>query len=57
MDLTALFGDPCFGVNKVLKIYYQTRGFTGAVRVREREGTLVAAVELGFPPEVPPDDV
>jgi hypothetical protein len=57
MDLTALFGDPCFGVSKVLKIYYQTRGFTGTVRVREREGTLVAAVELGFPPEVPPDDV
>jgi hypothetical protein len=56
MDLTSTFGDPCFGVNKVLKIYYQTRGFTGALRVRERDGTLIAAIELGFPPEIPSDD-
>lgn len=56
MNLTEIFGDPCFGVNKILRIYYQTRGFTGAIRVREKDGTLIAGVELGFPPEVPDDD-
>jgi hypothetical protein len=56
MDLIKTFGDPCFGVNKVLRIFYSTRGFTGALRVREKGGVLSAAVEIGFPPEIPRDD-
>lgn len=50
VNLDGMFGDPCIGVRKVLKIRYVTRGFTGAVRVREHNDCAVAAVELGFPP-------
>jgi hypothetical protein len=39
-------------VRKVLKIFYSTRGFQGAVRVREKGGCLVAAVEIGFEPDI-----
>ena len=50
VNLDGMFGDPCIGVRKVLKINYVTRGFTGAVRVREQNDCAVASVELGFPP-------
>jgi hypothetical protein len=55
LDLEKTFGDPCLGVRKVLKIYYCTRGFQGAIRVREKNGLLVAPVEIGFEPEVGAD--
>ena len=51
-DLSKAFGDPCLGVRKVLKIFYCTRGFQGAMRVREKDGCLVAAVEIGFEPDI-----
>lgn len=55
VDLAKTFGDPCPGVRKVLKIFYCTRGFQGAVRVREKKGCLVAAVEIGFAPDIAAD--
>ena len=39
-------------MRKILKIFYCTRGFQGAVRVREKDGCLVAAVEIGFEPDI-----
>jgi hypothetical protein len=55
VDLNAAFGDPCPGVSKILRISYVTRGFTGALRVREKEDLLVAAVELGYTLTPPAD--
>ncbi len=48
--------DPSPGRQKQLQIKYITRGFTGNLRVREKNDYLVAGVELGFPPIPPPDD-
>lgn len=47
--------DPSPGIRKQLKVEYVTRGFTGAVRVREINDALVSNVELGYPP-VPLED-
>lgn len=48
--------DPSPGKRKQLKIEYLTRGFTGSIRVREKNDCLVAGIELGYPPMPPPDD-
>lgn len=51
-DLAALFKiDPSPGRNKKLKISYISRGYSGNVRVRERDDCLVAGLELGYPPQ------
>jgi hypothetical protein len=49
-SLKKLFGDPCPGVPKFLRINYAALGFTGALRVRERNDCLVAQLNLGYPP-------
>lgn len=57
VDLHRLFKmDPSPGRKKQLIISYMARGFTGNIRVREKEDCLVAAIELGYPPMPPPDD-
>jgi hypothetical protein len=48
--------DPSPGRQKELAISYLTRGFTGNLRVREKQDLLFAGVELGYPPIPPPDD-
>ncbi|MEC8392495.1 MAG: hypothetical protein VXZ58_06420, partial [Actinomycetota bacterium] len=56
IDLTEKFSkDPCPGMRKQLRIAYVTRGFVGAVRVRERNDLFVTTVELGYP-AVPGED-
>ena len=50
VDLLKLFGDPCPGVPKFLRVEYVALGFVGCMRVREKDDTLVAALELGYPP-------
>ena len=51
VDLDAAFSkDPCPGMRKQLRICYVTRGFIGAVRVREKEDLFITNVELGYPP-------
>ena len=47
--------DPSPGIRKQLKVEYVTRGFVGAVRVREVKDQFVSSVELGYPP-VPLED-
>ena len=54
--LNELFGDPCPGTRKALKVEYVTRGFTGNLRIREKDGYLVAALELGYAPLPPRDE-
>lgn len=50
-DVTALFKvDPSPGRNKKLKIFYISRGYTGNLRVREKDDCLAAGLELGYPP-------
>jgi len=57
LDLNAFFRwDPSPGKRKQLQIHYVTKGFTGNLRVREKNDGLVAAIELGYPPLPPPDD-
>lgn len=57
MNLNEIFHkDPCPGRRKQLKIEYIMRGFTGNLRVREKDDCLVANIELGYPPLPPPDD-
>ena len=51
-----IFGDPCPGVRKSLRVQYITRGFNGNLRIRERGGHLVAALELGYAPLPPRDE-
>ena len=48
--------DPCPGIRKQLRVEYVTRGFMGAVRVREVGDGWISNVELGYPP-VPLEDV
>eukprot|EP01034_Spumella_vulgaris_P024631 gene24631-30999_t len=48
--------DPSPGKRKQLRVEYVTRGFTGNLRVREKDDCLVAGIELGYPPVPPPDD-
>jgi hypothetical protein len=56
-DLNRLFQfDPSPGKRKQLRIAYMTKGFTGNLRVREKQDLLVAGIELGYPPVNPPDD-
>lgn len=56
LDLTRAFSkDPCPGMRKQLRIAYVTRGFIGAVRVRERNDLFVTTIELGYP-AVPGED-
>jgi hypothetical protein len=54
-DLFKLFGDPCAGVPKYLRVEYVALGFKGSMRVRERDDLLVAALELGYPPAAEAD--
>lgn len=54
-DLHKLFGDPCPGVSKYLRVEYVALGFKGSMRVREKDDLLVAALELGYPPAAAPD--
>ena len=57
VNLNKLFRrDPSPGKRKQLHVAYLTRGFTGNLRVREKDDCLVASVELGYPPVPPPDD-
>lgn len=57
LDLNKAFGDPTPGVRKCLQIDYTMLGFLGNLRIRERgDGCLVAAVELGYPPQPPRDE-
>ena len=57
VNLNKLFHfDPSPGKRKHLNIQYLTKGFTGNIRVREKNDLLVAGVELGYPPRAPPDD-
>ncbi|KAJ1379607.1 hypothetical protein B484DRAFT_460406 [Ochromonadaceae sp. CCMP2298] len=57
VDLNRLFQfDPSPGKRKQLHIAYMTKGFTGNLRVREKQDLLVAGIELGYPPVNPPDD-
>ena len=50
VDLTKSFSkDPCPGMRKKLRIAYVTRGFIGAIRVRERNDLFVTTIELGYP--------
>ena len=51
-----IFTNPCRGLQKHLKINYMTRGFSGSIRIREKDDLLVATVELGYPPIKPVDD-
>lgn len=55
VDLYQLFGDPCPGVPKYLRVEYVALGFKGSMRVREKDDTLIAALELGYPPLAAPD--
>jgi len=56
MPLDKIFvKDPCPGIRKQLKVEYVTRGFIGAVRVREVNDGWISNVELGYPP-VPLED-
>ncbi len=48
--------DPSPGRQKKLQIKYITRGFTGNLRVREKNDLFVAGIELDYPPIPPPDD-
>ncbi len=50
-----MFGDPCPGVPKYLRVEYVALGFKGSMRVREKEDCLIAALELGYPPLAAPD--
>ena len=50
-----IYIDPCPGTRKQLTVEYITRGFNGNLRIRERDGFLVAALELGYAP-LPPRD-
>jgi hypothetical protein len=56
LDLDKTFTNPCRGLKKQLKIEYTTRGFSGSLRIREKDDTLTATVELGYPPTVAEDD-
>ena len=55
-NLNDVFGDPCPGTRKSLRVHYVTRGFNGNLRIRERDGYLVAALELGYAPLPPRDE-
>ena len=56
-DLHRLFSkDPCPGIRKQLRVQYITRGFTGNIRVREKNDTLIAGIDLGYPPLPPADE-
>lgn len=57
VNLNELFYvDPSPGKRKQLRVEYMTRGFTGNLRVREKDDLLATAIELGYPPVAPPDD-
>ena len=56
LDLDKAFTNPCRGLKKQLKIEYTTRGFSGSLRIREKDDTLTATIELGYPPQVAEDD-
>ena len=43
-------------LQKHLRVSYMTRGFSGSIRIREKDDLLVATVELGYPPIKPVDD-
>ena len=49
--------DPCPGQQKQLRVDYTVTGFQGNLRLKVgiRDDRLVAGLELGFPPSVPPD--
>jgi len=55
VNLDDLLSNPCPGVKKTLRINYVTRGFQGAIRVREKDDHLSATLELGYPPIPPPE--
>jgi hypothetical protein len=51
VDLNEEFSkDPCPGMRKQLRICYVTRGYLGAVRVREQNDLFITNIELGYPP-------
>lgn len=56
IDLDKLFTNPCRGLQKKLKIDYVSRGFSGCIRIREKNDALVATIELGYPPVILDDD-
>ena len=49
--------DPCPGQQKQLRVDYTVTGFQGNLRLKVgiKDDRLVAGLELGFPPAVPPD--
>ena len=53
LNMDKLFTNPGRGLRKQLKIDYMTRGFSGSIRIREKNDLLVATVELGYPPLAP----
>ena len=55
-SLIHIFTDPCPGTRKTLTVEYVTRGFNGNLRIREKDGYLVAALELGYAPLPPRDE-
>ena len=55
-DMTTSFGDPCLGVNKILKIAYKIDGKRGDVAFVEAHDRLVSPVNI-FAPTVSPGNV
>lgn len=56
-NLETLFKrDPAIGLRKQLRIDYETFGFRGSVRVREKSDRLSCPVTLGYPDQTPRDD-
>lgn len=58
VNLVDLFiRDPCPGQQKQLRVDYTVTGFQGNLRLKVgiKDDRMVAGLELGFPPAVPPD--
>ena len=48
-NLIKWFGDPCFGVQKVLTVSYEVHGWVGEVRVQEAHGFLLDPIVICAP--------
>jgi hypothetical protein len=49
-DLAVLFRDPARGVRKELKLSYTIRGFSGCMRIEERDNYLSSTIQIGYAP-------
>ncbi len=56
VNLNKIFTNPACGLKGSLWVEYFTRGFSGSIRVKVVNDTLVATIELGYPPLPPVEE-